>query len=86
MRLILEIEDSDLVDKIVWLLQSLQSEGVKIINDNFQEDSLVKHEWDEEFVKKHWREIVMDTHSADLDDDERLYEAAARFYHEKHSD
>jgi hypothetical protein len=32
-----------------------------------------------------WREIVMNTHSADINDDEYLYEAASEFYDEKYS-
>ena len=86
MQLIIDIQNEKLADKIIWFLQSFQDKGIKILNYEGKEDHLVNKEWDEEFARKHWREIIMNTHSVDLDDDERLYEAAARFYNEKYSD
>ena len=48
---------------------------------------LVSSELDDEFVKKYWREIGMNTHSAaDVVDDELLYDAAWEFYNEKYSE
>jgi len=54
-----------------------------VIKDNISSSANKKVEWTDEYVDKHWQEIGMGTHSADLNDDERLYEAAARFYDEK---
>ena len=73
MKLIVNIENENLADKIMKLLMIFKDEGVSIIPDTpkFNEDN--------------WREIVMNTHSADIDDGEYLYEAAWEFYNEKHS-
>jgi hypothetical protein len=86
MQLILEIKDDSVADKIIWFLKSLQGKGVEILNYDTKEDRLMDNESDAEWAKKDWREIVMNTHSADLDDDEYLYEAAWEFYNEKHCD
>jgi hypothetical protein len=76
MQLIVNIENEKIADKIIKILESFKEDGVKIIKNE---------KWDDDYIKKHWRDIIMNTHSADLDDDERLYEAAARFYNEKYS-
>ena len=86
MQLILEIKDDSVADKIVWFLKSFQDKGVEILNYDTKENRLAYDENDAERAKIDWREIVMNTHSADLDDDEYLYEAAWEFYNEKHSD
>jgi len=85
MQLIVDIKNENLEDKVIWFLKSFQGKGIEILNYKEKEDNLVNKEWDEKFARKHWREIIMNTHSTDLDDDERLYEAAARFYNEKYS-
>ena len=41
--------------------------------------------WSDEYIEKNWREIGVGTHSSNLDDDERMYEAYGEFYSEKHS-
>ncbi len=46
----------------------------------------VKTQHTEKYIKETWREIGMNTHSANRNDDEYLYEAAWEFYNEKHSD
>ena len=84
MQLVIDIQNENLVDKIVWLLKAFQDKGVKIVN--YKEKELANKESNKEFVKKHLREIGMNTHSANRDDDEYLYEAAWEFYNEKYSD
>ena len=86
MQLIVDIKDKNLADKIIWFLKVFQDKGVKILNYKEKENDLDNKKSNEEFVKKHWREIGMNTHSADRDDDEYLYEAAWEFYNEKYSD
>ena len=91
MQLTIEIKNENLIDKIVKLLNIFKDDGIKILNYESKEQDekkqdLTNIEWDKEFAKEHWKEIIMNTHSSDIDDDERLYEAAARFYHEKYSD
>ena len=86
MQLVIDIQNENLADKIIGFLKSFQDNGVKILNYKEKEDNLANKEWNEEFVKKHWKEIGMNTHSANRDDDEYLYEAAWEFYNEKYSD
>ena len=78
MQISIEVKDENIAKKILKILDAFVDEGVKVINDNT--------EWTDEYIDKHWREIILNTHSSELDDDERLYEAAARFYDEKYSD
>ena len=91
MQLTVEIKNESLIDKIVELLNVFKDDGIRILNYEAKEkdekkQDLMNSKWDKEFAAKHWKEIIMNTHSADMDDDKRLYEAAARFYHEKYSD
>ena len=86
MQLIIDIKNEELANKIIWFLKSFKDKGVEILNYKTKDDDFSTQEWDEEFAKKHWREIIMGTHSSSRDDDEYLYEAAKRFYDEKYSD
>ncbi|MCX7760501.1 MAG: hypothetical protein N2Z81_04870 [Hydrogenothermaceae bacterium] len=45
---------------------------------------LSKEQLDDEFVDKHWKALALDTVSGEREDDEIIYEAAWRFYNEKH--
>ena len=75
MLLSIEIPNEKLAKKIMKILEAFKDDGVKIINkkdiNSLDQDN--------------WREIGMNTHSADRDDDEYLYEAAWEFYNEKYS-
>ena len=87
MQLTININNESIADKLVWFLKSFQDKGVEIIEDsNEYKANSDNTTYDDQYIKKHWREIGMNTHSTDLDDDERLYEAAAKFYNEKYSD
>jgi len=85
MQLTINIQNEKLAEKIIRFLKSFQDKGVEILNYQEKKDNLVNKKRDEEFTKKQWKEIVMNTHSADKDDDEYLYEAAWEFYNEKYS-
>jgi len=82
-KIVLNVYNKDILDKLLWMLKHFENEGIKIIH---HEKEYEQAEWDDEYIKKHWREIALSTDSADLDDDERLYEAYWGYYHEKHSD
>jgi hypothetical protein len=82
MRVIIETSDKELLDKLIWFLKSFEDKGVKIITEVNEKEMLLS----DEYVREHWREIGMSTHSSDRDDDEYLYEAASRYYNEKYSD
>ena len=77
MQLSIEITNEKLAKKIIKILEVFRDDGVKIIEQK---------ENAKEMESKDWREIVMNTHSADIDDDEYLYEAAWEYYSEKYSD
>lgn len=82
MKIIINVLNEEVLDKLMWLLDHFKNDGIEIIkSEGFKE-----HKWDDEYVEKHWREIGMNTHSAGLDDDEELYEAAWEFYNEKYTD
>jgi len=85
MQISIEVKDENIARKILKILDAFVDEGVRVIKDNISSSAKKEVKWTDEYIDKHWREIGMGTHSADLDDDERLYEAAARFYDEKHS-
>ncbi len=79
MLLAIEIPNEKLAKKIVKILEAFRDDGVRIIKQARNEEKI-------EGLEEDWREIVMNTHSADIDDDEFLYEAAWEYYNEKHSD
>ena len=85
MKLILDIKNDSLAKKIIKILDVFKDEGLKIQTTatSYQASDT---KLDDRYIKEHWRELGMNTHSADMDDDERLYDAAARFYNEKYSD
>ncbi len=82
-KIVLNVHNKDILDKLLWMLKHFENEEMEIID--YKKD-LEQAKWDDEYVEKHWREIALNTDSADLDDDERLYEAYEEYYHEKHSD
>ncbi len=84
MQLLVDIKDESIADKIVWFLKSFQDKGVAII-DNKSPLSEEETKFSDEYIAKNWKEMGMNTDSADLDDDERMYEAAAEFYDAKHT-
>jgi len=85
MQLIVNIQNENIADKIIWFLKSFQDKGIEILNHEAKDSDLINEE-DERLVKKEWRDIVMNTHSANIEDDEYLHDAAWEFYSEKYSD
>ena len=82
MQLIVDIQNDSIANKIIDILNVFKDDGVEINQVVFKENET---KFSDEYIKKHWRELGMNTHSANLDDDERLYDAAWEFYSEKHS-
>ena len=85
MQLIIDIKNESIADKIKTILSAFKNDGIEV------QELKTKNQKPEttpssEYSTKDWKEVVMNTHSADRDDDEYLYEAAWEFYHEKHSD
>ena len=65
---------------LIPLLDELKDKDEILVD--IKED--VKTQHTEEYIKENWREIGMNTHSLDRNDDEYLYETAWEFYNEKH--
>jgi len=82
LQLIVNIQNDSIANKIIDNLNVFKDDGVEINQVVFKEN---KTKFSDEYIKKHWKELGMNTHSANLDDDERLYDAAWEFYSEKHS-
>jgi hypothetical protein len=82
MKVIIETSDKELLDKLIWFLKSFEDKGVKVITEANEKEILLT----DEYVREHWREIGMSTHSSDRDDDEYLYEAIWEFQVEKNID
>lgn len=84
MQLVVDIQSESLMTKIIQLLNVFSSDGVKVkVLDSTKGQKT--SELTDEFIEKNWKKIGMNTHSVSLDDDERIYEAAAEFYSDKHS-
>ena len=83
MQLIVNIKNESIADEIIWLLKSFQDKGVEIktTKDITQEEET----FSDEYIAQNWRAIGMNTHSADLDDNEIKYDAYARFTDDKYS-
>ena len=79
MQVVVEIKNKSLAGKIIKLLEIFKNDGVEI------KEISEAQQWNDEYIKKNWKELGMNTHSAHLDDDERLYDAAWGFYNEKYS-
>ena len=82
MQLVIDIKNENVADKVLDFLKKLRKEGVEFI----EKDSPPGDTPDDDYIERHWREIGMSTDSVDLDDDQRLYDAAWKFYREKHTD
>ena len=86
MQIAIEVEDKNTARKILQILDAFADEGVRIMNDNLPKTTKKEPEWTDDYIENNWREIISNVHSSNVDDDERLYKAAARFYNDKYSD
>lgn len=83
-QLVLEIKNEMVKERLLWLLQHFKKDELEIIKDT---SALVDSQpWSDEYIEQNWRELALGTQSAELDDDDRLYGAAIRYYDEKHPD
>ena len=79
MKIIINVPNEEILDKLLWLLKHFEKDGIEIIEKKENK----KIEWTDEYIEKYWKELGMKTRSLNLDDDERLYEAAGEFYHRR---
>ena len=68
---------------LIPLIEELKDRDEIVVE--IEESPEQERNWSDEYIEKHWRELGMKTNSLDIDDDSRLYEAAEKFYNEKHS-
>jgi len=79
-QLILNIENENILDKLLWMLKHFESDGVKIV----EEKKLPEHTFTDEYIKDNWRELIMTTHSdPEYYKSEAYYEERAKEYEER---
>ena len=69
MQLILNIENEAVAQKILWLLDHFKKDGLKILNRIDTNTDAQRHEYSDEYIKEHWRELVVTHEVPDIDDD-----------------
>ncbi|WP_457642108.1 hypothetical protein [Persephonella sp.] len=79
MKIIINVLNEEILDKLLWLLKHFEKDGVEIIEKKENKET----EWTDEYIEKHWKELGMNTNSSNLDDDERLYEAAGEYIYRR---
>lgn len=84
-QLILNIKNESTKEKILWMLEHFKDDGIDIEQLPTTKHQPKNTKYTDEYIEKNWREIGMGTHSANLDDDERIYDACGKFYNDKHS-
>ncbi|MDO9162116.1 MAG: hypothetical protein Q8N35_03575 [Methylococcaceae bacterium] len=57
MKLFIEIPNEQIAQKIVWFLEHLQHEGVKIIKTS-ETNSDTKTMYTDEYITEHWQELI----------------------------
>jgi hypothetical protein len=91
-QLSVEVPNDSLMIRIISILEGFKSEGVKLTvvdktagNAPASAELEAREVFSFDDIKENWKNLAMATNSVDLDDDERLFDAAVRFYNEKHS-
>jgi hypothetical protein len=82
MQLIVNVKNESVADKIKAILNVFKADGVEV-----KELSTARPEINEDDYRTgdNWREVLLGTHSADLDDDEVMYDAYGEFVNDKYS-
>ncbi len=62
-----------------------QLKGVSVQDSHQDLEQADEQEWTDEFIDANWKQILMDTPSAILDDKEAVRQACWEFYNEKHN-
>ena len=83
--LTLKIHDEKIMDKLLWMLEHFKSDGVEIKKEPISKNHQQKTNFSKEHIRENWREIGMNTHSSDVDDNDIKYEAYGVFHAEKYS-
>ena len=54
-QLILNIENENILDKLLWMLKHFEDDGVKIVEEKKQHEKT----FSDEYLKENWKEMVM---------------------------
>lgn len=73
MRLLLNIKNEQILDKLLWVLKHFESDGVEIIQgDVIKENNIT---YSDEYIEKNWKEMVSKALADfDADSDDWKYE------------
>ena len=67
MQLTLNIENEESAEKILWFLEHFKKDGLEI-----KKSKSKVNEYSEEYLKEHWRELIMTHEDPEIDDDDKL--------------
>ena len=84
MQLIIDIENSSLVDKIIKTLEVFKNEGVSIVKKETPTDDREK-EYTDEYLSENWKEMVMTSgDDSDYYKSDQYYEDRGKYLEEKY--
>ena len=84
MHLSIDIPNETLLKKIVKILEVFKDDGVKVLKRD-SDISKPDEEWDDKYIEKHWKEILMGCKSdPDYYKSEEYYEDRGNFLMEKY--
>ena len=84
MQLIIDIENSSLVDKIIKTLEVFKNEGVSIVKKETQTGNREK-EYTDEYLKENWKEMIMTSgDDSDYYKSDQYYEDRGKYLEEKY--
>ncbi len=92
MRLVIDIKNENLADKIIKLLNIFKDDGVNIITFSKNNEKLVaKNCFEDNFARMeesiaNWQKEIMTNEDPNIDDDEVLPKAYWEYYNEKYTD
>ncbi len=86
MQLTLNIENETIAQKILWLLEHFENEGLQIENQSDIKNKIQTPEYSEEYIEKHWRELAYNASgNPDQDDDKILIDSYGKYLNDKHT-
>lgn len=80
MQLTINIENEAVAQKILWLLDHFKKDGIQV-----EQTSPKVNEYSDEYLKEHWRELVMTNDDPEIDDDDILPDAYIGYLNDKNS-
>jgi len=65
MQIVINIKESHTQEKILWMLEHFKEEGVEIQKIADADEALKTEQYTEDYIKSHWKEIIMSVGSDD---------------------